>query len=107
MALTDEGVRELVTEWYRALDRHDELGEMLRYLIDDGLEMRFPEATAYGHSGFSDWYKGVTNRFFDELHTVTAVDITALDERSATVSVARARDFRPMAPPETRLPARG
>jgi len=87
MALTDEGVRELVTEWYRALDRHDELGEMLRYLIDDGLEMRFPEATAYGHSGFSDWYKGVTNRFFDELHTVTAVDITALDERSATVSV--------------------
>ena len=87
MALTDQGIRVLVTEWYRALDRHDELGEVLPYLLDDGLEMRFPEATAHGHAGFSDWYKTVTNRFFDETHSVTSVDITALDERSATVSV--------------------
>jgi hypothetical protein len=87
MALTDEGIRVLVTEWYRALDRHDELSEVLPYLLDDGLEMRFPEATAVGHAGFSDWYKSVTNRFFDEAHTVTSVDITALDERGATVSV--------------------
>ena len=87
MALTDAGIRALVTEWYRALDRHDELGEVLPYLLDDGLEMRFPETTAYGHAGFSDWYKAVTNRFFDETHTVTSVDITALDERAATLSV--------------------
>jgi hypothetical protein len=87
MALTDEGVRVLVTEWYRALDRHDELGEVLPYLLDSGLEMRFPEAKALGHAGFADWYKAVTNRFFDETHTVTSVDITALDERAATLSV--------------------
>src|ERR1700754_243202 len=87
MALTDEGIRVLVTEWYRALDRHDELGEVLRYLVDDGLEMRFPETTAFGHAGFSDWYKGVTNRFFDEVHNRPSVDITALDEQAATVSV--------------------
>ncbi|HWS32845.1 MAG TPA: nuclear transport factor 2 family protein [Actinoplanes sp.] len=87
MALTDDGIRSLVTEWYRALDRHDDLGAVLPYLIDDGLEMRFPEATARGHAGFSDWYKAVTNRFFDEVHTVTAVDITRLDEKGATLSV--------------------
>jgi len=87
MALTDQDIRVLVTEWYRALDRHDELGKVLPYLLDDGLEMRFPEATALGHAGFSDWYKAVTNRFFDETHAVTSVDITALDERGATVSV--------------------
>ena len=87
MALTEEGIRVLVTEWYRALDRHDELGEVLPYLLDDGLEMRFPEATELGHAGFAAWYKVVTNRFFDETHTVTSVDITALDERSASVSV--------------------
>jgi len=100
VALTKEGIRELVTEWYRALDRHDELGDMLPYLLDDGLEMRFPEATAFGHAGFSDWYKTVTNRFFDEAHTVTSVDVTALDERSATVSVVvnwQARIWRPPA----------
>jgi hypothetical protein len=87
MALTDEGIRGLVTEWYRALDRHDGLAEVLPYLLDDGLEMRFPETTAYGHAGFADWYKAVTNRFFDEKHTVTSVDVTALDEHGASVSV--------------------
>lgn len=87
MALTEENIRALVTEWYRALDRHDELAKVLPYLLDDGLQMRFPETTAYGHAGFSDWYKAVTNRFFDEEHTVTSVNITALDEQSASVSV--------------------
>ncbi|GAA2613953.1 nuclear transport factor 2 family protein [Paractinoplanes durhamensis] len=87
MALTEENIRKLVTAWYRALDRHDELGAVLPYLLDDGLEMRFPEATAHGHSGFADWYKAVTNRFFDETHAVTSVDVTALDQRTASVSV--------------------
>jgi ketosteroid isomerase-like protein len=102
MALTDQGIRELVTEWYRALDRHDELGTVLPYLLDDGLEMRFPEATARGHAGFSDWYKAVTNRFFDEVHTVTSVDITRLDEQGATVSVVVNWQARIWNPPAAR-----
>jgi hypothetical protein len=71
--LTDKSVRTFAEEWYRALDRHDALEDVLPYLIDDGLEMVFPETTSRGHAGFADWYKAVTNRFFDEEHTVTAV----------------------------------
>jgi hypothetical protein len=87
MAISEDTIRTMVVEWYRALDRHDDLPEVLPYLVDDGLEMRFPEVTARGHSGFSDWYKAVTNRFFDEEHTVKSVDVTDHDARGAELKV--------------------
>jgi hypothetical protein len=87
MAFTEVDIRTTVAKWYRALDRHDDLTAVLPYLVDDGLEMRFPEATARGHAGFADWYKAVTNRFFDEVHTVSTVDITALRSERAEVNV--------------------
>lgn len=87
MALTEAAIQTMVADWYRALDRHVDLDIALRYLVDDGLEMRFPETTARGHAGFADWYKAVTNRFFDEVHTVTSVDITSLSDDSASVKV--------------------
>ena len=74
MALTIENVRQFAIDWYRALDVHVPLADALEFLLDDGLEMRFPETTARGHDGFTDWYKAVTNRFFDEKHVVTKVD---------------------------------
>ena len=50
---------------------------MLDFLIDEGLEMRFPETTARGHKGFRDWYQAVTHRFFDEVHTLREVTVTS------------------------------
>jgi hypothetical protein len=87
MAFTEAAIRTMVADWYRALDRHVDLDEALRYLVDDGLEMRFPETTARGHGGFADWYKAVTNRFFNEVHTVTSVDIMSLTKDRAEVKV--------------------
>jgi ketosteroid isomerase-like protein len=87
MTLTDQAIQTMVADWYRALDRHDDLAEVLPYLVDDGLEMRFPEATARGHAGFTDWYKAVTNRFFDEVHTLTSVEIGDHTAERADVKV--------------------
>jgi ketosteroid isomerase-like protein len=87
MAFTEADIRATAVDWYRALDRHDDLPAVLPYLVDDGLEMRFPEATARGHAGFADWYKAVTNRFFDEVHTVSTVDISELSPDHAWVKV--------------------
>lgn len=87
MALTESAIKEMVVAWYRALDRHVDLAEALTYLVDDGLEMRFPETTSRGHAGFADWYKAVTNRFFDEVHDVTSVEVSNLTVDGADVKV--------------------
>src|SRR4051812_6281128 len=87
MAFTDKAIRALVADWYKALDQHVDLADALAYLVDDGLEMRFPEGTSRGHVGFADWYKAVTNRFFDEVHTVASADFTELTADRASVKV--------------------
>jgi len=87
MAFTEADIRAMVADWYVALDRHVDLAEALTYLVDDGLEMRFPEATERGHAGFTEWYKAVTHRFFDEVHTLTSVRITALTPDRAELKV--------------------
>lgn len=87
MTFTEATVRTAVADWYAVLDRHEPLDTALTYLVDDGLEMRFPEGTSRGHAGFADWYKAVTNRFFDEVHTVTSVEFTDFGAALATVKV--------------------
>lgn len=74
MALTGPVIQKLADDWYAALDRHVPLHEALDFLVDKGLEMHFPEGVMREHSGFAKWYDTVTNRFFDERHTVTKVD---------------------------------
>jgi ketosteroid isomerase-like protein len=98
-ALTDEAIQLFAVAWYEALDRHDELESVLEMLVDDGLEMRFPEVTSRGHEGFTDWYEAVTTRFFDEIHTVRLVDVRSNDGNTAEVKVvvnwqAKAHDGR-------------
>nr|WP_042188734.1 nuclear transport factor 2 family protein [Kibdelosporangium sp. MJ126-NF4]CEL18422.1 hypothetical protein [Kibdelosporangium sp. MJ126-NF4]CTQ97905.1 hypothetical protein [Kibdelosporangium sp. MJ126-NF4] len=84
--LTEQSIRKLVDDWYLALDRHEDFETVRGMVVDDGLEMRFPETTARGHAGFGEWYKAVTNKFFDELHEVTDVS-AAIDGDKATVLV--------------------
>lgn len=86
-ALTESAITSLVSRWYQALDRHDDLEEVLPFLVDDGLEMRFPEATARGHEGFRAWYDAVTHRFFDEVHTLTRVAVGQITPDGADVDV--------------------
>ena len=101
MAFTEATIRAMVADWYSALDRHVELAEALKYLTQDGLEMRFPEVTSRGQDGFADWYKAVTNRFFDEVHIVTSVDVDNLTADRADLKVVvnwQARIWNPPAP---------
>jgi hypothetical protein len=101
MAFDESAIRGMVAEWYAALDRHDELDSVLNYLAADGLEMRFPEVTSRGHDGFAEWYKAVTNRFFDEIHVVKSVEIGSLaaDRAEAKVVVNwQAKIWNPPAP---------
>jgi SnoaL-like domain len=71
--LTDEELWSYADRWYKLLDVHAPVEEILPLLADDELEMVFPEATVHGHDGFKGWYDAVTNRFFDEVHTLKEV----------------------------------
>ncbi|TDQ46893.1 nuclear transport factor 2 family protein [Actinorugispora endophytica] len=96
---SEAAIRRAVIRWYRALDRHDELSEVLPYLVDDGLEMRFPEGVSRGHAGFKEWYERVTTLFFDEEHTVRSVDVDFTGPASATVAVLVNWQARVWSPP--------
>ncbi|WP_037601190.1 hypothetical protein [Streptacidiphilus rugosus] len=72
-ALTEASIHDFAVAWYVALDRHVPLDETLEFLHPE-LEFGVPEDTFIGHRGFARWYEAVTNRFFDEVHTVTKVE---------------------------------
>jgi hypothetical protein len=85
--LSERAVRALAQDWYDALDRHDPLEAVLPFLVSQGLVMRFPEGEMRGLEGFSDWYRIVTHKFFDEVHVLKKVDVRPVDERTAEVTV--------------------
>jgi len=85
--LTEQAIQRFAVAWYEALDRHDDLRDVLAMLVDDGLEMRFPEVTSRGHKEFEAWYLAVTTRFFDEVHTVRSVDVRSVVDGVAEVKV--------------------
>ncbi len=77
-------IRGLVYEWYRKLDVHAPVEELLGSLSED-LEMVLPETTLHGLEAFRAWYEGgsntlglpgVINIFFDEKHELKRLDVT-------------------------------
>ena len=72
-ALTHLEISKLVTAWYKKLDVHAPMVDILPMLSDEGLYMVFPEATLEGLANFESWYQGVIRIFFDEVHKVKKV----------------------------------
>lgn len=71
--LTAKAIRDMAVAWYRKLDVHAPMVEILPMLADKGLKMKFPEATLKGQAAFEGWYQGVIRIFFDEEHGVRSV----------------------------------
>ncbi|MYW67495.1 hypothetical protein GTY65_26005 [Streptomyces sp. SID8379] len=61
---------EFVQHWYDILSSHEPVEELLPHVIDDGLEMAFPERTLHGHADFRDWYAAVGEAFGPQSHIV-------------------------------------
>jgi ketosteroid isomerase-like protein len=100
-ALTETAVRQMVQDWYDALDRHDPLEQVAPFLASNGLTMKFPEATLRGHDDFAKWYDAVTNRFFDEVHELKQVEVRLASPVHADLLVIvnwQARIWDPPAP---------
>jgi hypothetical protein len=85
--LTEDVLRAFAMAWYEALDRHDDLASVQSHVVPHGLEMVFPETTTSGVDGFGEWYRTVTNKFFDEDHAVRTVDIISIAAEQAEMTV--------------------
>ena len=84
--LTADEISAFAADWYRKLDVHAPMIELLPMLADDDLEMKFPEATLKGQAQFESWYQGVIRIFFDEVHNVKEVT-SEIDGEQANVKV--------------------
>lgn len=84
--LTNLEVNILVYDWYKKLDVHASVEEVLPLLISEGLEMHFPEATLRSIKDFRIWYEDVTNKFFDEIHDMKMLNID-INGETATVKL--------------------
>jgi len=84
--LTEAEVKQLVVDWYHGLDVHAPTVEMLPLVAEEGLEMRYPEATVRGLAEFDGWYNGVIRIFFDEVHTLEKLEV-ALSADKAEVKL--------------------
>ncbi len=74
--LTEAEVKQVVDDWYRALDVHVTLDEFMTMVADGELEFRFPEVIVTDREGVAQWYNRVTNTFFDEIHETKELAIT-------------------------------
>ena len=75
MKTSEKQLHDFVVDWYRKLDRHVPLTELLPLVSAGDLTMKFPEATLRSQAEFAGWYDKVTHRFFDEVHTVKSVGV--------------------------------
>lgn len=89
--LSREEIEALVAAWYRKLDVHAPPEELLPMVAEqcfvieveeECLAMQFPEGPLNGVDAFRRWYEGVIRLFFDEVHTVTRVDISWQENRA-------------------------
>jgi hypothetical protein len=74
--LTKSEVEKMVVDWYRALDVHKPMVDVLPYVSDRELEMVFPEATLRSLAEFEGWFQGVIRIFFDEVHTMQQLNVS-------------------------------
>lgn len=72
-ALTAAEITDFAKDWYKRLDVHAPMVDILPLLAPEGLVMKFPETTAQGLADFESWYQRVIRVFFDEVHTVKEV----------------------------------
>jgi hypothetical protein len=80
--LTQAEVQRFAKDWYLKLDVHAPMVGLLPMLVEEGLEMKFPEATLRSLAEFESWYQRVIRIFFDEVHEVKKCDVTVSDNQA-------------------------
>jgi hypothetical protein len=103
---TEAEIRRLAKGWFRKLDLHAPIDEILPLLAEDDLEIRLPEGTFRGSDGFRRLYEeGWTRTYFDEVHELEQLSFTSAGDKVEVKVVTRwqARAWEPPAPRSKRI----
>ena len=100
--LTLAEVETFARDWYRKLDEHVPVAELLPMLASD-VEFQIPEGVLRGHEGFVELYQGARGwirSFFDEVHTLSQIAVSHSDEHALVDVVVnwQARRWQPPVP---------
>ncbi|MEJ6479809.1 nuclear transport factor 2 family protein [Nostoc punctiforme UO1] len=80
--LVESEIRKLAIDWYSKLSDHAPLEEYITLLAENDLQMQFPETTIYGFKSFKDWYQGVVNKYFNQIHTLKELKVIPEDDHA-------------------------
>lgn len=103
---TEAEIRRLANDWYRKLDLHVPIDEILPLLAGDDFEIRAPEGTFRGGDEFKRLYEeGWTRNYFDEVHELEQLSFTPAGDKVEAKVVVRwqARAWKPPAPRSERV----
>jgi hypothetical protein len=99
LLLRDE-IETFAADWYRKLDEHVSVEQLIPMLAEREVEFLLPETSFRGVDAFREWYEGVIRLFFDESHTLQRVDVSGQGDRVLVDVVVnwQARRWNPPAP---------
>lgn len=103
---TEEEIKGLANDWYRKLDVHAPVEDVLRLLAEDGFEIRVPEGTFKGGEGFAHLYEeGWIRHYFDEVHELKKLSFTPAGAQAEVKVVVnwQARSWDPPAAQSKRI----
>jgi protease I len=88
--LNENKVRSFVYQWFYYFDRQVSVDNYLKEIVDDRLEIRFPEITLNSHADFKNWYKDIQDKLVSNTHTIKKLNVnTVLNDRNNVDLVVR------------------
>jgi hypothetical protein len=98
--LSRDEIETFAADWYRKLDEHVSVEQLIPMLAELEVEFLLPETSFRGVDAFREWYEGVIRLFFDEAHTLQRVDVSGQGDRVLVDVVVnwQARRWNPPAP---------
>ncbi|MDD5628776.1 MAG: hypothetical protein PHU21_06910 [Elusimicrobia bacterium] len=72
----ENDIKSFVYHVFAMYDRHVHVGKLLPLFADQGLQMRFPDATLSSHEDFKRWYAGIGKSIKSNTHQVERLSVT-------------------------------
>lgn len=77
----------MVYQWFSLFDRNASSDQFLPFILNDGLEMKFPERTLRSHADFNDWYSGIQKTIKSAGHKLSNVEFKQVDLVESEISL--------------------